>query len=197
MRLIQTRRQLLTSLSAAGAVGLLGGRPAFADEPPPEMTTIRMRVEDNVPNIVNGTPEKTTCVAPIYITEGLLRIEGFTDIRYPLVKSGPPLTQAFGAGDIDFALMFAPGAVRRLDAGVPITVLAGVHPGCIDLFAHELPTGERRPAGDETGIGWRGAAGSEVGFVLVHTSPRMSWTRGLSSTPDCATGRSPAPEHVS
>jgi NitT/TauT family transport system substrate-binding protein len=137
MRLIQTRRQLLTSLSAAGAVGLLGGRPAFADEPPPEMTTIRMRVEDNVPNIVNGTPEKTTCVAPIYITEGLLRIEGFTDIRYPLVKSGPPLTQAFGAGDIDFALMFAPGAVRRLDAGVPITVLAGVHPGCMNLFAQE------------------------------------------------------------
>ena len=33
--------------------------------------------------------------------------------------------------------MFAPGAVRRLDAGVPITVLAGVHPGCFELFAHE------------------------------------------------------------
>jgi hypothetical protein len=62
---------------------------------------------------------------------------------------------------------------------------------------HELLTGVRRPAGDETGIEWRGAAGGEVGFVLVHTSPRMSWTRGLSSTPDCATGRSPAPEHVS
>lgn len=62
---------------------------------------------------------------------------------------------------------------------------------------HELLTGVRRPAGDETGIEWRGATGGEVGFVLVHTSPRMSWTRGLSSTPDCATGRSPAPEHVS
>ena len=62
---------------------------------------------------------------------------------------------------------------------------------------HELLTGVCRPAGDETGIEWRGAAGGEVGFVLVHTSPRMSWTRGLSSTPDCATGRSPAPEHVS
>src|SRR5213080_2983900 len=53
-----------------------------------------------------------------------------------------------------------------------------------------------RPAGDETEVEWRGAAGSKVGFVLVHTSPRMSWTRGLSSTPDCATGRGPAPEHV-
>ena len=82
----------------------------------------------------------------------------------------------------------------------------GVFPGLFDLgrelhdlsyHAHELLTGVRRPAGDETGIEWRGAAGGEVGFVLVHTSPRMSWTRGLSSTPDCATGRSPAPEHVS
>src|SRR3954452_19313446 len=53
-----------------------------------------------------------------------------------------------------------------------------------------------RPAGDETEVEWRGAAGSKVGFALVHTSPRMSWTRGLSSTPDCATGRGPAPEHV-
>jgi NitT/TauT family transport system substrate-binding protein len=33
--------------------------------------------------------------------------------------------------------MFAPGAVRRLDAGVPITVVAGVHPGCFELFVHE------------------------------------------------------------
>ena len=65
------------------------------------------------------------------------------------------------------------------------------------VCAPELPTGERRPARDETGVGWRRAAGTEVGFVLVHTSPRMSWTRGLSSTPDCATGRAPAPEHVS
>ena len=72
-------------------------------------------------------------------------------------------------------------------------MLVGYAPGP----THELLTGVRRPAGDETGIEWRGAAGGEVGFVLVHTSPRMSWTRGLSSTPDCATGRSPAPEHVS
>ena len=33
--------------------------------------------------------------------------------------------------------MFAPGAVLRLDAGVPITALAGVHPGCFELFVHE------------------------------------------------------------
>jgi NitT/TauT family transport system substrate-binding protein len=137
MQIMQSRRDFLASASWAAAAGLLGARPALADEGPPETTTIRIRVEDNLPNVVNGVAQATTCVAPIYITEDLLRTEGFTDVRYVTVKSGPPLTQAFAAGDIDFALMFAPGAVHRLDAGVPITVLAGVHPGCMNLFAQE------------------------------------------------------------
>ena len=75
------------------------------------------------------------CNAPSYITEDLLRAEGFTDIRYVLVKSGPWLTQAFQRGKIDFALNFGPTALRRLNTGVPITVLAGIHPGCFALYA--------------------------------------------------------------
>jgi NitT/TauT family transport system substrate-binding protein len=78
-----------------------------------------------------------SCNAPIYITEDLLRAEGFTDIRYVPVENGPPFTEAWERGELDLGMMFAPGAVRRLDAGVPITVLAGVHPGCFELFAHE------------------------------------------------------------
>jgi NitT/TauT family transport system substrate-binding protein len=137
MPLIQTRRQLLTGLSAAGAFGLLGGRPALADDAPPEVTTIRIRVEDAPPVLVGGVAENPLCTQPLLITENLLRAEGFTDIRYVLVKNGPPYAQAFEHGEIDFGPRFAPGAARWLDAGVPITVLAGVHPGCIQLFAHE------------------------------------------------------------
>jgi NitT/TauT family transport system substrate-binding protein len=74
---------------------------------------------------------------PLLITEELLRAEGFTDVRYVRVKNGPPYAQAFERREIDFTLRFAPGASRWLDAGVPITVLAGVHPGCFGLFAHE------------------------------------------------------------
>jgi hypothetical protein len=88
----------------------------------------------------------------------------------------------------------------RPDGRLHLGMVAGFkpeYPAGLNRNPHELLTGVRRPAGDETGIEWRGAVGGEVGFVLVHTSPRMSWTRGLSSTPDCATGRSPAPEHVS
>jgi NitT/TauT family transport system substrate-binding protein len=87
--------------------------------------------------VVSGVAENALCTAPLYITEDLLRAEGFTDIRYVLVKGGPPYAQAFENREIDFGLRFAPGAVRQLDAGDPITVLAGVHPGCFELFVHE------------------------------------------------------------
>jgi NitT/TauT family transport system substrate-binding protein len=137
MQLIQDRRDFLASLSAAGAVGTLGTEGLLADEGPPETTTIRIRVEDAPPTMVNGVAETVSCPAPSYITEGLLRAEGFTDIRYVLVENGPPYAQAFERREIDFGLRFAPGAVRSLDAGVPFTVLAGVHPGCFQLFVHE------------------------------------------------------------
>jgi NitT/TauT family transport system substrate-binding protein len=137
MQIIQSRRDFLTSTSLAMAAGIVGARSSLADEAPPETTTIRIRVEDAPPLVVSGVAENALCTAPLYITEDLLRAEGFTDIRYVLVKSGLPYTEAIAQGEIDFATGFAPGSVRRLDAGVPITVLAGVHPGCFQLFAHE------------------------------------------------------------
>jgi NitT/TauT family transport system substrate-binding protein len=116
---------------------MVGVREALADEGPPEVTTIRIRREDAPPTVVSGVADNTLCVAPSYVAEDLLRAEGFTDIRYVPVKTGLAFTQAFARGEVDFSMMFAPGAVRRLDTGVPITVLAGVHPGCYELFVHE------------------------------------------------------------
>ena len=126
MQIIQSRRDFLASLSAAGAAGLLGARRSLADEGPPETTTVRLAKDPGI------------CVAPQYIAEELLRAEGFTDIRY-VAGPGGVLGQAVVArGEIDFALTFAAiGRLAAMDAGVPITVLAGVHSGCFELFAHE------------------------------------------------------------
>jgi NitT/TauT family transport system substrate-binding protein len=137
MQMPQSRRHFLASLSAAGAAGVLSARRSLAEDGPLETTTIRIRVEDAPPLVVSGVAENALCIAPTLITEDLLRGEGFTDIRYVLVKNGPPYTQAFERREIDFSTAFVPGAVRRLDAGVPITVLAGLHPGCFQLFVHE------------------------------------------------------------
>jgi NitT/TauT family transport system substrate-binding protein len=153
MRIIQSRRDFLSTLSAAGAASVLGARSSLADEPPPETTTIRIRVEDAPPSVVNGVADSMNCPAPIYVTEDLLRAEGFTDIRYVLVKSGPPYAEALARSEIDLGLRFAPGAVQNLDAGVPMTVLAGVHPGCFALFAHEHIRTFTDLKGKQVGIG--------------------------------------------
>jgi NitT/TauT family transport system substrate-binding protein len=128
MQIIQGRRDFLTGLSlsaAAGAVIVLGGRNVLADEGSPEVTTIRLRRDPSI------------CVAPWYIAEDLLGEEGFTDIRYVPAQAGLTHAQMIGRGEIDFGLWFAASAVFRLDAGLPMTALAGVHAGCYELFAHD------------------------------------------------------------
>jgi NitT/TauT family transport system substrate-binding protein len=121
MRIVQSRRHFLAALSAAGATGVLGDRASLADEAPPETTTIRL---GRFPGI---------CGAPVYTAEELLRAEGFTDVRY---VPKPPL-DGVARGDADFDFDAAPWVVAQLAAGEPITALAGMHPGCFELFAYE------------------------------------------------------------
>ena len=65
----------------------------------------------------------------------MLRAEGFTDIRY--VDTGPTtLHQDLGRGLYDFHAAVTPAHVVAIDAGIPISIVAGVHAGCYELFAH-------------------------------------------------------------
>ena len=120
MEISQSRRDFLAGLSAAGAAATLGGGAALADEGPPETTTIRL------------APNRAICLAPVYIAEEVLRAEGFTDIRF---VSSPPAT--VGRGEIDFDFQYGAWIASHLDAGEPVTALAGVHSGCHEVFAHE------------------------------------------------------------
>jgi NitT/TauT family transport system substrate-binding protein len=122
MQIIQSRRDFLAGLSAAGAATALGARPTLADEAPPETTTLRL-VHD--PGI---------CIAPVYIADELLRAEGFTDLRYQRTVAGGDVV---ASGEADFTTDTGAWVVSRLDAGAPITALAGLHSGCYQLFAHE------------------------------------------------------------
>jgi NitT/TauT family transport system substrate-binding protein len=121
MQMRQSRRDFLASLTAAGAAGMVGARSSLGDEAPPEVTTIRLR------------KSRAICLAPRYLAGDLLRAEGFTDVQYI-----PDLPfDAVAHGDLDFDLSTPSLIVSQLDAGLPITALAGVHPGCYELFAHE------------------------------------------------------------
>jgi NitT/TauT family transport system substrate-binding protein len=125
MQIRQNRRDFLTTLSFTGAAGVLRTTQSFADEGPPETTTIRLAYYPN------------DCLAPLLVAEDLLRAEGFTDIRYVSLPESFTTPQLVARGDVHFANTFAGTLVSHMDNGVPITGLSGVHSGCYELFAHE------------------------------------------------------------
>lgn len=120
MLLLQSRRRFIATVSTAGAAGLLGSAPALADDGPPETTTIRLAYDPAI------------CVAPLYIADDLLRAEGLTDIQWLPYRIGQ-----VARGEVDFDALPVSSLVTNLDAGQPITALAGLHPGCFELFANE------------------------------------------------------------
>jgi len=124
MRITQSRRHFLTTLSLAGAVGFVGAPRALAADGPPETTAIRL------------ARSPTICVAPQYVGEEMLRAEGFTDLRY-VDTLAPDVPQAVARGKVDFSLAYASQFVATIDAGEPVTLLAGVMVGCFELFAKE------------------------------------------------------------
>jgi len=123
--MVQTRRRFLSAVSLAGAAGVLRAAPALSAEGPPETTVVRL-VRD--PGI---------CLAPQYAAEELLRAEGLTDIRYLEGPSDADTAQMVARGEGDFTLNFASQFVALIDRGAPLTVLAGVHVGCFELFARD------------------------------------------------------------
>jgi NitT/TauT family transport system substrate-binding protein len=124
MPMMQSRRRFLTTLSFAGAAGLVGAPRALAAEGALETTTVRIGKSPGV------------CLAPQYVAEELLRAEGFTDIRY--VETVPAaVPEAIGRGKLDFGLSYAPLLIPAIDAAELVTVLAGVHVGCFELFARD------------------------------------------------------------
>jgi NitT/TauT family transport system substrate-binding protein len=142
MPFVQSRRHLLTNIAVAGATGFIslnvisrgGGGRSFAAEPPPEITTIRLERDPYL------------CIAP-QVVEELLRAEGFTDIRYvdltpELIRRAEAanmggLSGMIARGEVDFSRAFAPDHLWTLDAGGPVTILAGLHAGCVEVIARE------------------------------------------------------------
>ena len=168
------RRELLWGAVAAGAAAALAGRSRMAGaEPPPE--TMRLVLMQTV----------SMCSAPQYVAEDLLRGEGFTDVRYIKKDSQRAVADALASGESNINIFFSGPLILRLDAGAPITILAGVHPGCYELFATERV----RTLSDLKGktVGIRGLEGPEHVFLssmlaYVGLDPRKDVTWVSHST---------------
>ena len=121
--MMQTRRRFLSTVSLASAAGLVRAPLSLAAKGALETTTVRLAKNPGI------------CIAPQYVAEELLRAEGFTDIRY--VDGPPGATEPVAHGKVDFDTNYASNYVRAIDAGEPITLLAGEMVGCFELFGNE------------------------------------------------------------
>jgi len=131
-----TRREFVAGLTLAGTAGLLGVQAEpVAAEPPPETTTIR----------INRTT--SLCTAPKYVAEEFLQDEGFTEVQYVTTPGGRGVAKALASGQTDVAITFSAPLLIQLDAGDPVLILAGTHPGCFELYA----TGQVRSIADLKG----------------------------------------------
>src|SRR5262245_27793498 len=118
---IGSRRHLLAIVSSAGAAGLVSPLESFAQEAPPETTTIRLAKIEGI------------CVAPQYVAEGLLKTEGFREVQYVDLPAGG-LHAEVGTDKVDISMGFVAAFIVQVDAGTPIVLLGGVHTGCYELF---------------------------------------------------------------
>ena len=123
MQLTHTRRRFLTTLSLAGAAGLVHIPLALPAEKPLDTTTVRLGY---IP---------AACDAPVHAAADLLHAEGFTDVRFVTAAPGRARIDALGRGEFDFTMSFAVTQISALDADIPITIVAGLHAGCFELFA--------------------------------------------------------------
>jgi NitT/TauT family transport system substrate-binding protein len=177
MAVRQTRRRFLATLALAGGPGLFDVSRARASEAPLESTTLRLVKQNGI------------CTAPALVADELLRAEGFTDLVPVPLPSSAEVSQTVGSGRADFGLHFSAAIVAALDAGLPLTVLAGVHIGCFELFGHD----NVRSITD--------LKGKSVGVPALGSSPHvflsaMAANVGLDPASDISWVSSPSPRPI-
>jgi len=146
------RRDLLLAGAGAASTALFWSAARLMAEgtvSPPETTTIRL------------AKSPTICIAPQYVVTDLLTGEGFANVAYIESDGGLQQTKALANGDLDFTLHFSGPLLLEVDRGSSITLLAGIHVGCFELFGKE----DMRSIAD--------LKGRTVGIQGLGTSPHV------------------------
>jgi len=161
------RRKFLANTSALGAASLLGlPRPAAA-EPPPETTRIRTVRDVGI------------CIAPQYLAEAFLRLEGFTDVSYGDLTSGN-LQDMVDTGEADMTLEAAPSIVYGLNEASKWVTIAGIHAGCYELFGNDAVRNLRDLKGKSVAVYAMGGAdhvliSSMLAYVGMDPKTDIRW----------------------
>jgi NitT/TauT family transport system substrate-binding protein len=163
-----SRREFLTKITLGGTAGCLGVKPSsFAAEPPPETTRIRLSQVAGI------------CIAPHFVVKELLPGEAFRDIQYVQVKGVNPYPD-FASGAIDISMAFVAPFLIVLEAGAPITLLGGIHVGCLQLFGTRRLRAIRDLKGKSVGVPAMGSAhhlflASVIAYVGLDPRKDINW----------------------
>ncbi len=150
------------------ATSLFGRSRIASAEPPAEIKRIRIA---RVPAV---------CVAPQYIAEDFLKMEGFSEVEYVEGIHTSDTAAALGDGRLDVTVKTAPFLVNQLDSNSRIVVLAGLHLGCYELFASENVRGIRDLKGKRIAISGFGSSehvfiSSMVAYVGMDPGRHVEW----------------------
>jgi NitT/TauT family transport system substrate-binding protein len=170
------RRRFLERASVMTAATLLGAHPrSAAAEPPAEITKIRL------------TRSPSICLAPSYLAEELLKLEGFAQVEYVnwLTASGATVLPT---GQADISMVPVQETIPDIDAGRNLLLLAGVHSGCYELFGTDNVRAVRDLKGKTVAVSaMRGAdhvfIASILGYVGLNPDQDVRWIT-TGSIPD-------------
>jgi NitT/TauT family transport system substrate-binding protein len=122
---VTERRRFLIHAFAFGGATFLGLPSGASAEVPPETRTIRFGYDPVI------------CVAPMFLAEQLLGMEGFTRVEYVQREADETFPDMLVSGKVDLGVVNTPSLMLAADAGKPISMIAGIHAGCFELFANE------------------------------------------------------------
>jgi NitT/TauT family transport system substrate-binding protein len=161
-----SRRAFLAGVAGAVAAGTAAW-PTRGDASERELETRRLRMPRSL----------GICIAPQYVAEDLLRAEGFTDVQYINVKPDD-VENLVASGDADVSTTYGVRLVHRLDSGLPITAVAGVHSGCNELFVTDRIRSLRDLRGRTVAVGTLGGIQHHlVAIVLAHIG--LDWRKDV------------------
>jgi NitT/TauT family transport system substrate-binding protein len=168
------RRKFVKGATAlAGAASVFGYDifPAMAD-PPPETRKIRL------------VKFPVICLAPEYLAEEFLRLEGFNEIEYVEIDRNRGQEMIF-ANKADVAVAAPAEAIPDMEAGRPSVLLAGIHGGCYELFANQRVHALRDLRGKRIAVGAIGSpeyyfVASMLAYVGIDPQKEIDWVLGNS-----------------
>jgi NitT/TauT family transport system substrate-binding protein len=193
-----TRRTFLANASALGAASLFALPRSAAAEPPPETKQIRLV---HAPAI---------CLAPQYLAEELLHLEGFSEVSYAEMASGTVMSGIY-TGRADLTMDAAPAVVYAMDSRPSLVALAGIHAGCYELIGNERVKAIRDLQGKTVSVYTLGGAdhvllASMLAYVGMDPKRDVNWITGdksmdamrlfIEGKADAFMGFAPAPQEL-